>query len=253
MKLRTVIVDDEALARNRLRKFLVEEPDLEIIGECSNGHDAIRVIREQKPQLIFLDVQMPEVSGFDVLRGVPAEQLGVVIFVTAFDRHAVEAFEVRALDYLLKPFTRDRLRQALARARNHLRPPALAALQQQLQDLFKTPEAETNQRTRIAVRNGNQVAFIKVIDIDYIESAANYAVLHTRAGNHVVRETLTNLESSLSPKAFLRISRSTIVNLDRVKGLQTNSVGEYVAILHDNRQLSMTRGLREVQERLEYA
>jgi two-component system LytT family response regulator len=253
MKLRTIIVDDEALARNRLRKFLVEEPDLEIIGECSNGVDAIRLIREQNPQLIFLDVQMPEVSGFDVLRGVPADQLGVVIFVTAFDRHAVEAFEVRALDYLLKPFTRERLRQALARARDQLRPPTLATLHQQLQDLFKTSEAETSQRSRIAVRNGTQVAFVKVSDVDYIESAANYAVVHTRGGNHVVRETLTNLESSLSPKAFLRISRSTIVNLDRVKGLQTNPTGDYVVILQDNRQLAMTRGIREVQELLEYS
>jgi len=253
MKLRTIIVDDESLARNRLRKFLAQEPEVEIIAECANGPDAIRSIREQTPDLIFLDVQMPEVSGFDVLRAVPASGLRAVIFVTAFDQHAVEAFEVHALDYLLKPFTRDRLREALDRARKHLQPALAGAFQEQLQEWLHSSRTDSNFRTRIAVRNGTQMLFVKVTDVDYIESAANYAVVHTGSGNHIVRETLTNLEACLPPKSFLRISRSIIVNLDRVKGLQSSPGGEYVAVLQDNRQLVMTRGMREVQERVEYS
>jgi len=252
MTMRTLIVDDEALARNRLRKFLAQEPDLEILGECADGPDAIRMIREQGPDLIFLDVQMPEVSGFDVLRAVPASRLRAVVFVTAFDRHAVEAFEVHALDYLLKPFTRDRLQQAVARARKHLQPQEMTALHEQLQEMLKSSKGDSAYRTRIAVRNGTQTVFVRVTDVDYIESAANYVVVHTQAGNHVVRETLTSLESCLPPRSFLRISRSTIVNLARIKGLQTSPGGEYVVVLQDNRQLVMTRGMREVQERLEY-
>ena len=253
MRVTTLIVDDEALARNRLRKFLTEEEDIEIVGECANGPEAIANIQRQHPDLVFLDVQMPEVSGFDVIRSVSPDHLRAVVFVTAFDRHAVEAFEVHALDYLMKPFTRERLHQAVDRARKHLRGPEMAALSRQLQEFFKSPGAvEGGYRNRIAVKNGGQMVFIKVSDVDYIESAANYAVVHTPVGNHVVRETLTSLETGLPPRQFLRISRSVIVNLERVKSLQSNPGGEYVAVLQDNRQLSMTRGIREVQERLEY-
>lgn len=252
MKLKTLIVDDEALARNRLRKLLLEEDDLEILEECSNGREAIKRINEHDPDLVFLDVQMPEVSGFDVLRALPIGKLRAVIFVTAFDRHAVEAFEVRALDYLLKPLTRDRLHQAVERARQHLQAPEFIALSRKLQELLKSSPLDSSSRTRIAVKNGNQTVFVKVTDVDYLESAANYVVVHTAGGNHIVRETLTSLEEGLSPKMFLRISRSTIVNLERVKGLQSSPGGEYVAILHDNRQLTMTRGIRDVQDRLEY-
>jgi two-component system LytT family response regulator len=252
VKVTTLIVDDEALARNRLRKFLTEEEGIEIVGECANGPEAIANIQRQHPDLVFLDVQMPEVSGFDVIRTVSPENIRAVVFVTAFDRHAVEAFEVHALDYLMKPFTRERLHQAVERARTHLRGPEMAALSRQLQEFFKSPAADLGYRNRIAVKNGGQMVFIKVTDVEYIESAANYAVVHTPAGNHVVRETLTSLEAGLPPRQFLRISRSIIVNLERVKSLQSNPGGEYVAVLQDNRQLPMTRGIREVQERLEY-
>lgn len=252
MKIRALIVDDEALARGRVRKLLAGEPDLEIIGECSNGPDAIAALREQRPELVFLDVQMPEVSGFDVLRALPAETWPAVIFVTAHDQHAVEAFEIHALDYLLKPFTQARLLEAVQRARRHLEARDMAALNQRLAGWLKSTVPEPAYLSRIAVKDGNQTLFVKVDDIDYIESAANYAVLKTRGESHVLRETLTNLEASLSPRQFLRISRSIIVNLERVKGIQSAAGGEYIVLLETGAQLLMTRGLREVQDRLQY-
>src|SRR5208283_1336571 len=196
--------------------------------------------------------QMPEVSGVDVLRALPAETWPMVIFVTAHDRHAVAAFEVHALDYLLKPFTQARLLAAVQRARQHLRMRDTAKLNEQLAEWLKAAVPKPAYLSRIAVKTGHQTLFIRVEDIDYIESAANYAVLQTRGENHVLRETLTHLEAKLSPRLFLRISRSILVNLERIKGLQASSGGEYLIVLQDGKQLLLTRGLREVQERLQY-
>ncbi|HWI56218.1 MAG TPA: LytTR family DNA-binding domain-containing protein [Bacillota bacterium] len=254
MRIRALIVDDEVLARGRLRKLLAGEPDLEIMGECSNGVEAIACIREQRPDLVFLDVQMPEVSGFDVLRALPEATWPAVIFVTAHDQHAIAAFEVHAVDYLLKPFAQARLLAAVQRARQHLQARDLAALNQQLAAWLKSSTApQPVYLSRIAVKTGKQTLFVRVEDIDYIEAAANYAVLQTRGENHILRETLTNLEAKLPPRLFLRISRSIIVNLERIKGIQSAPGGEHLLLLQDGRQLLMTRGAREVQERLEYA
>jgi two-component system LytT family response regulator len=252
VKIRALIVDDEALARGRLRKLLADAADLEIVGECSNGPEAIAFIRGQRPDLVFLDVQMPEVSGFDVLRALPAEMWPAVIFVTAHDQHAIEAFEVRALDYLLKPFTQARLLTAVERARLHLETRNQSAINQQLADWLKSAKGEPAYLSRIAVKTGAQTLFVRVKDLDYLESVGNYALLHVGPEKHVLRETLTNLETKLPPRLFLRISRSILVNLDRVKGLQASSRSEYVVVLHDNRQLMITRGVKELQERLQY-
>jgi two-component system LytT family response regulator len=252
MNIRALIVDDEALARGRIRKLLAHEPDLELAGECSNGPDAIAFIRDQRPDLVFLDVQMPEVSGFDVLRALPAELWPAVIFVTAHDQHALAAFEVHALDYLLKPFTQARLLAAVQRARQHLQVRDTTALHQQLADWLKASKAEPACLSRIPVKTGTQTLFIRVEDLDYVESAGNYALLHTPTGNHVVRDTLSNLEAKLPPRLFLRISRSILVNVERVKGLQSSPRREYLAVLQDDRQLMMTRGVKEIQERLQY-
>jgi two-component system, LytTR family, response regulator len=252
MNIRALIVDDEALARGRLRKLLAQAPDLEILGECSNGPEAITFIRAQRPDLVFLDVQMPEVSGFDVLRALPEETWPAVVFVTAHDQHAIEAFEVHALDYLLKPFTQARLLAAVQRARRHLETRTLAANNQQLAQWLQANKTESAYLSRIAVKTGQQTLFIRVEDLDYIESVGNYAVLHTRTENHVLRETLTSLEAKLPPTLFLRISRSVLVNLQCVKGLQATPRGEYLVVLQDNRQLMMTRGVKEIQERLLY-
>jgi two-component system LytT family response regulator len=252
VRIRALIVDDEALARGRIRKLLAGEPDLEIVGECGNGPEAITFIQQQRPDLLFLDVQMPEVSGFDVLRALPAEIWPAVIFVTAHDQHAVAAFEVHALDYLLKPFTQARLLAAVQRARQHLQTRDRATLNERLTEWLKSSAPKPVYLSRIAVKTGSQTLFIKVEDIDYIESAANYAVLQTRGENHVLRETLTHLEAELPPRLFLRISRSILVNLERIKGLQASAGGEYLIVLQDGKQLLLTRGLREVQERLQY-
>jgi len=254
MKIRALIVDDESLARKRVRKLLSQETDLEVIGECENGHEAIEFIREQKPDLVFLDVQMPEVTGFDVLRALPADKLPAVIFVTAHDQHAISAFEVHALDYLLKPVSQERIHGAIQRARQHLQARDTAAINQQLLDLLKTPkETAPTYLNRFAIKTTERTVFVRVEDVDYIESASNYVVVHTKAENHVLRETLANLETVLPPKSFLRISRSIIVNLDRVKELQPGIEGEHVIVLQNDKQLIMTRGMREVQEKLQYS
>jgi two-component system LytT family response regulator len=251
MRIRALIVDDEALARERLRKLLANAADLEIVGEASNGPEAVAFIRERRPDLAFLDVQMPEVSGFDVLRALPEETWPAVVFVTAHNQHAIEAFEVHALDYLLKPFTQARLLAAVQRAREHLETRNLAAANQQLAEWLKSSKAERAYLSRVAVKTGTQTLFIRVEAVDYIESVGNYALLHTHAENHVLRETLTNLEAKLSPHLFLRISRSILVNLERIKGLQSTPSGESLVILQDDRQLMMTRGVREIQKRLQ--
>ncbi len=252
MILRALIVDDEALARARLRKLLEVEAELEVIGEASNGPEAIAFLRAQRPDLVFLDVQMPEVSGLEVLQALPADQRPAAIFVTAHDEHAVQAFEAHALDYLLKPFTQARLHQAVAHARQHLETQHRAADNQRLLAWLHAAKPPPAYLSRIAVKNGRQTLFLKVEEVIYLESAANYVVVHTAAGNQVVRETLLNLEAALSPRQFLRISRSTLVNTRWVKGLQSNANGDALVVLHDDRQLLATRGLRELQQRLEY-
>ncbi|MGC3958735.1 MAG: LytTR family DNA-binding domain-containing protein [Verrucomicrobiota bacterium] len=252
MKLRVLIVDDEALARSRVKKMLAAEADVEVIGECADGPEAIAFIQKHRPDLAFLDVQMPEVSGFDVLRSVSPDLWPAVIFVTAHDQHALEAFEVHALDYLLKPFKEARFHEALQRARKHLAARTTATLNQNLQDLLTAAKPETGYPSRLSVKSGERTTFVKVDEVDYIEAAANYVILHVGTQNHILRETLTNLESRLSPKQFLRINRSAIVNLDRVKEVKPAMRGEYLVVLKNGKELSLTRGVREIQQRLEF-
>jgi two-component system LytT family response regulator len=251
MNLRIILVDDELPSRNRLRKFLMEEPDVEIIAECASGPEALECIRRQRPNLVFLDVQMPEMNGLEVARALPADPLPAIVFVTAHDRHAVAAFEVRALDYLLKPFSRVRLQEALRRTRRRIQN---ASPDRGLISTAVMPLADSSPpvRNRFAIRDGNQTLIVKIQDVDYIEAAANYVVLCTAQGNHVLRETLRCLEASLPPALFLRISRSVIVNVDRVKSIRMNIPGEWHVVLGNDRELLMTRGLKEVQERLQY-
>jgi two-component system LytT family response regulator len=249
MNIRTVVVDDEPLARSRLRKFLIQEPDVEIVGECANGPEALGCIRQQAPDLVFLDLHMPQLNGLQVVRALPAEALPAIVFVTAHEEHAVEAFEVQAADYLLKPFTRARLQEAVRRVRQRLQAPARPRPAAPV----APPEPPPPWLNRFAVKDGNQTLFIKIQDVDYIEAAANYAVLCTPAGNHVVRETLRNLEACLSPALFLRISRSVIVNLDRVKAIRSGPPGEWQVVIASGREFLMTRGMKEVQNRLQYS
>jgi two-component system LytT family response regulator len=258
MKIRAVVADDEPLARARLRALLAKEPDVQLVAECADGDAAVAAVREHRPDVLFLDVQMPGKDGFGVLAALAGDPMPQVVFVTAFDQHALKAFDARAIDYLLKPFKQSRFHEALARVRERVaRPPASGDdLARRVRDLLAevrpaAPAAPAQTLHRLAVRVNERTLFVRVPDIDYLESAGNYVVLHCGKENHVIRETMATLEAQLPP-GFLRISRSVIVNLDRVKELQSMTAGEHVAVLRDGRTLAMTRGLREVEEKLRF-
>lgn len=245
MSLRTLIVDDEALARERLRSFLAGESDIEIIGECGDGAEAIEVLEREQPDLLFLDVQMPELDGFGVLEAARPARPPVVIFTTAFSQHALKAFEVHALDYLLKPFDRDRLRLALDRARERHRQQQSGALNEKLTALLAEMRPAPTIVDRLVVKTSGKVVLVKAADIDWIEAADNYVSLHVGNETHLLRETMNALESRLNPKLFLRISRSTIVNLERIKELQPMFHGDYTVILRNGTRLSLSRSHRD--------
>jgi two-component system LytT family response regulator len=251
MSIRALIVDDEPLARKRIKRLLADEADISAIDECGTGRDAIKIIQDASPDLLFLDVQMPEIDGFKVLQSIREEQMPVVIFVTAYDQHAVKAFEVHALDYLLKPFKRDRFKRALERARIQLAKGGGYEAHAGLAALIAKLRADDNYLSRFMVKSYNRVVFIKANEVDWIESAANYALLHVDDKTHIVRETMQALEVKLSPKIFQRISRSVIVNLERVKELQPMGKGQYVIILVNGKRLTMSRGIRDLQHALE--
>ncbi len=245
MPIRTLIVDDEPLGRQRIRHLLDQEDDVTVIGECANGKEAVAAIGTHTPDLVFLDVQMPVLDGFAVLEAVGATQMPVVIFVTAYDQYALQAFDVHALDYLLKPFDRERFQKALDRARVHLRRQGLDALSHRLQALLDQAHPATTYLKRLAVKTGGQVFFLNVEEIDWIEAAGNYAGLHIKQKMHLIRETMGDLEARLDPALFLRIHRSTIVNRDRIKALRVLPNGEYLLTLHDGTRLPSSRSYRD--------
>ncbi|MEY2878264.1 MAG: hypothetical protein RLZZ15_644 [Verrucomicrobiota bacterium] len=265
MKLTALIVDDEPLARERLRTLLAAEPDLELIGECADGRAAVAAVRQRRPDLLFLDIQMPELDGFQTLAQLSAPDappLPAVIFVTAFDEHAVKAFEFHALDYLLKPFKPARLKAAVAHARAQLAakksgPAAGASADEATARLLALLEARAaaapEYLARLAVRDRDKVRFVKTADLDWIEASGNYLVLHAGKENHVLRETLTALEAQLSPKEFFRLNRSALVRLDRIHHVEPAFNDEHIVILADGTKLTLTRGLRELQDRLRFA
>lgn len=252
MNIRTLIVDDEPLARQGIRLLLQKEPDITIIGECANGAEALAFAQRETPSLMFLDVQMPGLDGFGLLAALPPGKIPVIIFVTAYDRHAVKAFEVSATDYVLKPLKAARFREALQRARQQLQSRDTSELHDRLQALLNVTKPESTYPTQLSIKNGERTVFVRVSELDYIEAAANYVILHVGQQNHILRETLTNLETRLSPKSFLRVHRSFIVNLARVSGLKPASRGEHVLTLKNGKELPLTRGVREIQQRLEF-
>lgn len=252
MPIKALIIDDEPLARERIRTLLAEEADFRVAGECGDGPSAVSAILKERPDVVFLDIQMPGMDGFGVLRELPRDALPLVIFVTAYDQHALKAFEVHALDYLLKPFKQTRFKETVQRARERLKSRD-HGLPQSLLDALQSMQKPREFVSRLSIREGERVLFLKTDAVDYIESAGNYVVVHAGKDNHVVRETLTNLEENLDPKKFLRISRSTLVNLDRVKELQPLFKGEHAVVLQNGKQLTMTRGLRDVQDALKFS
>ena len=253
MNIRVLIVDDEPLARERIRALLAEEAEIEVVGEGANGAEAVAAIKALRPDLLFLDVQMPGMDGFEVLRQFRAEQLPVTIFVTAYDQHALKAFEVHALDYLLKPFKQSRFRQAIQHAREALANRNAGSVSRNLMDLLGRTKPEREYVSRIPIKNADRTVFLKTGLIDYAEAAGNYVVLHTGKDSHVVRETLTALEEKLPPKRFVRINRSTLVNVEQIKEIQPLFKGEHVVLLQNGKQLSLTRGVRELEELLKFS
>jgi two-component system LytT family response regulator len=257
MKIRALIVDDEPLARQRIRLLARDEPDIQLIGECDSAADALTAIERESPDLLFLDVQMPEMDGFELLQQLPPERLPIVIFTTAYDKHAVRAFEAHALDYLLKPFPPERFKAAIARAHDHLAMKQTSSAARGLLDLLaarKTSATAAPQYLmRLTIKSDDKVSVIKTADIDSIESAGNYVSVNAGKESHILRESLNALEKQLDPEKFLRVSRSAIVNLDRVKELQPMFKGEHIIVLQNGRRLTMTRGsLREVEQALKF-
>ena len=252
MKISVAIVDDEPLARERIRTLLTTEPDIEVIAECASGADALAAFRTRTPDLVFLDVQMPELDGFALLREL-SPPLPVVIFATAFDEHAVAAFEVHALDYLLKPFKPARFRAALARAREQLAKKSDGDTTCRLLALLEARPKGPAHLARLAVRDRDRIRFIKTTDIDWLEASGNYVVIHTGKENLIMRETLAALEAQLSPEDFFRLSRSALVRLDRVKEVEPTFNDEHVVVLATGARLPLTRGLRDLQARLRFA
>jgi len=245
MKIRTLIVDDEPLARERLTELLRPEPELELIGECADGVTAVAQIRQLAPDLVFLDVQMPELDGFGVLTQLEEERRPAVVFVTAYDHYALKAFEVHAVDYLLKPFDRERFQTALQRALQRLRGHDSADLTRRLSALLSDLKPEARPTDRIAVKGDGRVVLVKLDDLDWVEAADNYVVLHAGNESHMLRETLTNLEGRLPAAKFLRISRSAIINVERIKELQPLFHGEYVVVLRNGAKVTLSRGYRD--------
>ena len=245
MKIRTLIVDDEPLARDRLRQLLQDEGDIEIVGECADGREAVVAIGQTPPELIFLDVQMPELDGFGVLEALGTGPLPVIVFVTAHDRFAVRAFEVHAVDYLLKPFDRERFQKALHRAIEQVRNRDQGAIRQRQSALLADLQSP-----QLMVKSGGHVVWVKLDEIDWIGSADNYAELHTGTKSHLLRETLGALEARLAPEKFVRISRSVIVNAQRIKELHRLFYGGYELILKDGTQLTVSRRHRNKLKQL---
>ncbi|HEV8541546.1 MAG TPA: LytTR family DNA-binding domain-containing protein [Verrucomicrobiae bacterium] len=246
-KIRTLIVDDEELARDRLRGLLARETEIDVVGEAADGRSAVALIEKIKPDLVFLDVQMPELDGFEVLRAL-GEKRPNVVFVTAHDKFALKAFDVHAIDYLLKPFDRERFQTALQRAVEKVRaqrPGLQDGVNEVLEEVRPATKAE-----RLVVKTDGRVLLIKVNDIDWIEAADNYVSLHVGKESHMMRETMNSIESRLPPERFMRVSRSTIVNLERIQELQPMFHGEYTVLLKTGAKVTLSRSYRDKLDRL---
>lgn len=250
--IRALIVDDEPLAREKIRLMLENQHDIEVIGECSDGSEAVSAIQECNPDLVFLDIQMPGQDGFEVLSSLQPEQLPVVVFVTAYDEYALKAFEVHALDYLLKPFDRERFLRMLQRARLQLEKAKSSELNRRVLHLLESHSENQQYVDRLAIKSAGRIVFVKTCEIDWIEAAGNYVKLHVGAETHLHRETMSGMDSKLNPESFLRIHRSTIVNIDRIKEIQPYFNGEHIVILDSGEKLTMSRRNRaKLQERIE--
>lgn len=250
-KLTTLIVDDEPLARERLLGLLSAEADIEVLGQCRDGEEAVSAIHERHPDLVLLDVEMPRMDGFEVIDTIGPDRMPMVIFVTAYDQHAIKAFQVRALDYLLKPFDRERFNDALQRARTQIESQASGDLGRRLMALMKDLKRDAPKTDRLVVKSGGRLFFLRADEIDWIEAAGNYVRLHVGPQSHLLRETMNGIEARLDPERFFRIHRCRIVNVERIQEMQPWLNGEYSVVLRTGARLTLSRGYRErLQEKL---
>lgn len=240
MKIRAIIVDDVELARERIKMLLTDE-DIEIVAECGNGRQAVKAINKLKPDLVFLDVQMPEIGGFDVVKILGVEAMPAVIFITAYDEFAIRAFEINAVDYLLKPFDEQRLAKAVRRAKLQLEQRGDADLENRLRKLFKDVKQESKYISRIPIKNQRGTFLILTEEIDWMKSAGHYVELHCGNEKYLIREKLTTLEEKLNPDKFARIHRTTIVNIECIKSYHPLFNGDQLIILKDNTELNLSR------------
>jgi two-component system LytT family response regulator len=243
-KIRTLIVDDEPLSRQRIRDLLKQEPDFVLVGECGDGAAAMALLRDRPCDLMFLDVQMPGLDGLEVARRLDAGRGPAVVFVTAYDCYALPAFEVHAVDYLLKPFDRERFHKALVWARTAIRREQGETPSEFPPAALEEPREVRKPLERITIKTAGRVIFLKTKDLDWVEAAGNYLRLHAGTTVHSLRETMNNLESRLDPDRFWRIHRSTIVNVERIRELQPLFHGDYVVILRDGTELTLSRTYR---------
>ena len=241
MSIRTIIVDDVELARERI-KILLDDEEIEIVAECENGREAIETIRDLKPDLVFLDVQMPKIGGFEVIETIGAGKMPTVIFVTAYDEFALRAFEVNAIDYLLKPFDQERLVKAVERAKKEIKKQEPSNdIEEKLRNLLKEVKTEPQYLRRIPVKTSLGTILVLTEEIDWIASSGHYLEIHAGRETHLIREKLSQLETRLDPKDFVRIHRSTIVNLDRIKSFHPLFGGDQIIILKDGQELTLSR------------
>ena len=256
MRLRAIIVDDEPAARRGVRLLLERDSGIEIVGEAATGDEAADLMQREKPDLAFLDVQMPGSDGFEALGKVGAAAAPAVVFVTAYDEHALRAFEVNAVDYLLKPYDDTRFGAALQRAKEEVRrrradtvnarlTQLLDYLQQNSGTAAAAQAKEEKAGDRILIKSSGEIFFLKADEIDWIEAEGDYMKFHVAGRAHLMRETMARLEARLDPKRFIRIHRSTIVNIDRLRKLSPSFAGEYAVILHDGTKLKLSRGYHE--------
>ncbi|HEX8267471.1 MAG TPA: LytTR family DNA-binding domain-containing protein [Pyrinomonadaceae bacterium] len=241
-EIKVLIVDDEFLGRERIRSLLSEHADIKIVGECVNGRETVEAIQNLKPDLVFLDVQMPKIDGFEVVQIIGTENMPVVIFVTAYDEYAIRAFEINAMDYLLKPFDKERFEKAVDRAKREIKTQeSPTEIRENLRELLKEVKNEPIYLKRIPVKSARGTTFVPTEEIDWISAAGHYLELHIGNETHLIREKLSEIETKLDPQMFMRIHRSTIVNLDRIKSLHPIFNGDQLLILKNGRELNLRR------------
>jgi two-component system, LytTR family, response regulator len=250
MKIRALIVDDEPLGRRGVLRFLRDDPEIDVVAQCSDGQAAVDAILARNPDLVFLDIQMPEMDGFEVVRRVGPQNMPVTIFVTAYDRYAVRAFDANAIDYLLKPVGQARFERALARAKERIAESSNEDVAERIVATLKQIKRQDKYLDRLPVSENGRILFVKTKEIDWIEANGNYARLHVGARTHEIRETLNSLERKLDPRDFLRIHRSTVVNVHLIKEIQPWFHGYHLVLLQNGQELRMSRYQNEIAKRL---